>query len=79
MCAVFHLRIANDMVKGSRCRGGIVNTRGGCSSERLARPQSSKALWRFRASTSNILSGRSWLPIYTPIRHIYHTYAQQDI
>ena len=40
---------------------------------------SPKALWRFRASTSNSPSGRSWPHTHTPIRHIDHTYAQQDI
>ena len=78
-CVKFRLRIANCVEEGSYCRGGIVNTRGGCSSERLARPQSSKELWRFRASTSNSLSDLSGPPTDTPIRHIYHTYAQQDI
>ena len=64
----------------SRCRGGIVNIgRGGCSCARLATAQTSTALWRFRASTSNSLSGRSRLHAHTPTCHIYHTYARQDI
>ena len=40
-------------------RGGIVHIRVGCSCALLVRPQSPKALWRFRASTSNSPSGRS--------------------
>ena len=79
MCAALHVRIANRVVKGSRCRGGIVNTRGGCSRARSVRPESSTALWRFRASTSNSLSGRTWPPTYTHLCHIHHTYVQQDI
>ena len=38
-----------------------------------------KALWRFRASTSNSLSGRSRPQTHKPVRHIHHTYARQDI
>ena len=78
-CVVFHARIANQMGEDSSCRGGIVNIRGGCSGARLERPQSSKALWRFRVSTSNSLNGHSWPPTNTQIREIYRTYAQQDI
>ena len=37
------------------------------------------ALWRFRASTSNSSSGRSWPQTYTHMCHIDHTCAQQDI
>ena len=76
---MLHLRIANHMVMDSRCRGGIVNTRGGFSRARSIRPQRSKALWRFRASTSNSLSGRSRPHTHTHLRDIYYTYAQQDI
>ena len=79
MCAVFHLRIANRVGEGSRCRGGIVDTRGGCSRALLERRNSPTALWRFRASTLNSLIGRTWLPTNTHIRYIDHTYAQQDI
>ena len=57
---MFLLRIANHMVMDSRCRGGIVHIRGGCSRVRLVRRESSTALWRFRASTSNSPSGRTW-------------------
>ena len=78
-CVALHVRIANLLVMDSCCRGGIVHIRGGCSGVLLVRPQSSKALWRFRVSTSNSLIGRSWLPIHTPIGFIYHIYAQQDI
>ena len=70
-----HLRIANWVGEDSYCRGGIVSTRGAL----VVRPQSTKALWRFRVSTSNSLSGRSRLPTRTQIRDIDHTYAQQDI
>ena len=72
-------RIANHLVMDSYCRGGIVNTRcvySGVLVVPLLRP---KALWRFRASTSNSLIGRTWPPADTLIRHIHHTYAQQDI
>ena len=78
-CVTLHVRIANHLVKGSCCRGGIVNSRGGCSRALLVRPVSSKALWRFRASTSNSLSGRSRPHKNTSIRYIYHIFAQQDI
>ena len=74
-----HVRIANQMVMDSYCRGGIVHIRCGCSSALVVRPYSSKALWRFRVSTSNSPSGRSWLHTHTHTRHIYQTYAQQDI
>ena len=77
--ATFHLRIANRVGEDSCCRGGIVNTRCGCSRALFVRPNSPTALWRFRASTSNSLSGRSWPHTNTHFRHIYHTYAQQDI
>ena len=77
--AILHLRIANEVVMDSCCRGGIVNTRGCCSRALLERTNSSKALWRFRASTSNSLSGRTRPPTDTQVRHIHHTYAQQDI
>ena len=76
-CVMFLLHKANHLVKGSRCRGGIVNIRCGCSRALLV-PPSPKALWRFRASTSNSLSGRLGC-ILTRICVIYHTYAQQDI
>jgi hypothetical protein len=73
------VRIANWTGEDSRCRGGIVHIRGGCSCVRGIRRHCSTALWRFRASTSNSLSGRAWPHVHTPIRNIYHTYAQQDI
>ena len=74
-----HPRIANLLVMGSRCRGGIVNTRFVCSRALFVRRESPKALWRFRVSTANSPSGRTWLHPYTPIRYIDHTYVQQDI
>ena len=78
-CVTLLLRIANHMATDSCCRGGIVHTRVGCSCSRLARPNSSTALWRFRASTSNSLIGLSRPPTNTPIRQIDHTYARQGI
>ena len=78
-CVALHVRIANQLVMDSCCRGGIVHIRGGCSRALIVRRPRPKALWRFRASTSNSPSGRSRLHTHTPIRYIYHTYAQQDI
>ena len=78
-CVTRRVRIANHMVMDSRCRGGIVHSRFGCSRARGVRPESSTALWRFRASTSNSRSGRAWPPTDTHLRYIYHTFAQQDI
>jgi hypothetical protein len=74
-----HLRIANWVGEDSYCRGGIVNIRFGFPRALLERRPRPTALWRFRASTSNSLSGRSRLHARTHIRHIYQTYAQQDI
>jgi hypothetical protein len=75
------VRIANWTGEDSRCRGGIVHIRGGCSRALLVWCQSSKALWRFRARTSNSLSGRSWPHSHTHLclRQIDHICAQQDI
>ena len=78
-CVTLHLRIANHLVMDSCCRGGIVHIRCGCSRALSKRPQSPTALWRFRVSTSNSPSGRTWLHTHTPIRHIHQTYARQDI
>ena len=78
-CAILRLRIANRLVMGSFCRGGIVHIRFGFSRARSVRPKGSKALWRFRVSTANSLSGRTWPQTDTPIRYIDHTYAQKDI
>ena len=72
-------RIANRVGEDSYCRGGIVHSRDVCSRALFVRRPRPKGLWRFRASTSNSRSGRTWPQTYTPIRHIYHTYAQQDI
>ena len=72
-------RIANHMVMDSCCRGGIVDTRGGCSRALFVPPKSPKAIWRFRASTSNSPSGRTWPQTDTALRYIYYIYAQQDI
>jgi len=78
-CVTFHLRIANQVGEDSYCRGGIVNTRCGYSCERSVRRHCPKALWRFRASASNSLSGRFRPPTYTLVRHIDQTHAHQDI
>ena len=77
--ATFHLRIANRVGEDSCCRGGIVNTPCGCSRAQIERPKSPTALWRFRASTSNSPSGRTWPHTNTHFRYIYYIYAQQDI
>ncbi len=76
---VLHARIANRVVEGSCCRGGIVNTRGGCSCALLVRRPRPKTLWRFRVSTSNSLSGRSRPHAHMPNCNIYYIYAQQGI
>ena len=75
----FRLRIANRMGEDSWCRGGIVHSRGGCSRALLERRPRPKALWRFRASTSNSLSDRSRPHTHTLLRQIHHTCDQQDI
>jgi len=74
-------RIANRVGEDSYCRGGIVNTRRGRSRALFVRPEIPKALWRFRASTSNSLRGLMWPHTHTQvrIRDIDHIYAQQDI
>ena len=74
-----HLRIANHLVMDSCCRGGIVHIRFGCSCALRKPPHSPTALWRFRVSTSNSPSGQTRPPTDTPVRYIYHTYAQQGI
>ena len=74
-----HLRKTSLLGEGSRCRGGIVNTRCVRCCALLERPNSSTALWRFRVSTSNSPSGHTWPHYNTLIRYIDHTYAQQDI
>jgi len=78
-CVTLHVRIANWVGEDSRCRGGIVNIRFGFSCALLERPEDSKALWRFRVSTSNSPSGRTRPQTNTQFRHIYYTYARQDI
>ena len=72
-------RIANLVGEDSRCRGGIVLIRCGCSGMLLERPNSPTALWRFRVSTSNSPSGQTRLHANTHMRYIDHTYAQQGI
>ena len=72
------LRKTNQLVKGSRCRGGIVNTRVVVLVRSRTASESHGALavsckyfkqskWPFSAATN------------THLRHIDHTYAQQDI
>ena len=78
-CVKFLLRETNRLGEDSRCRGGIVNTRGGRSRAPSVPPERSKALWRFRASTSNSPSGRSWPHTHTQLCYIDQTHAQQDI
>ena len=73
------LRKINRVGEDSRCRGGIVHTRFGCSRALLVRPLRPTALWRFRASTSNSPSSRTWPHTNTHLRYIHHTYAQQGI
>jgi len=76
--ATLHLRIANRVGEDSCCRGGIVNTRGCCSCVPRIRPQSPTALWQFRASTPNSLSGRTRPPTDLHTSDIHHTFARQD-
>ena len=61
MRITLHLRIANQVGEDSRCRGGSVHSRFGCSRARSVPPYSPTAIWRFRVSTSNSPSGRAWL------------------
>ena len=77
--AAVHLRTTSLLVMDSRCRGGIAHSGFGLSGVHSVRPESPKALWRFRVSTANSLSGRTWPQTDTPIRYIDHTYAQKDI
>ena len=58
-CVTCRVRIANQVVMDSRCRGGIVHIRDVCSRAPSVPPERSKALWRFRVSTSNSPSGRT--------------------
>ena len=63
-CVTLRVLIANRMVTDSSCRGGIVNIRDVCSCALSKAPQSSKALWRFRVSTSNSPSGQTRLQVF---------------
>ena len=78
-CITLHVRIANQILMDSCCRGGIVNIQGGFPRALFVPPNSPKALWRFRVSTSNSLIGRAWPQTDKHLRYIDHTYAQQDI
>ena len=62
------VRIANWTGEDSRCRGGIAHSRGGCACALFVPPESSTALWRFRASTSNSPSDLPRPHTHTPIR-----------
>jgi len=72
-------RIANLLVTGSRCRGGIVNSLGGCTGGLTVRRLHSKALWLLRVSTSNSLSDHSRPQLNTHFRYIHRIHAQRDI
>ena len=78
-CAILRICATNRVVGDSYCRGGIVHIRFDFSCALSVRRHCSKALWRFRASISNSLSGRSWLHTHTPIRYIHNPFARQDI
>ena len=80
MCVERHVRIAICLVTDSRCRGGIVHIRRGCSCARIVQRHCPTALWRFRARTSNSPSDHTWLHDNTHHEHIeIRIYAQQDI
>ena len=72
-------RIANLLVTGSRCRGGIVNIRVGGTCALIVQRYYPTALWRFRARTSNSPSDHSRPQYDTHIRYDYRIYAQRDI
>ena len=78
-CVTRCVRTANPMVMDSCCRGGIVHIRFGCACVRGISSNGTTALWRFHASTSNSLIGRSWPQTHTHLRYIDQIYAQQDI
>ena len=78
-CVTRRVRIANRMVTVRCCRGGMLNIRCVCSCALFVWPESSKALWRFRVSTSNSPSGRTQLHFHTHMSCIDHIYAQQGI
>ena len=78
-CKALRVRIANLLVKDSRCRGGIVNIRSGCTRAPFARLRNSTALRRPRVSTSNSLSDLSRPHPYSNIHHIDRIHAQRDI
>ena len=80
--AVFLLlkaNLSNRLVKDSRCRGGIVNSLGGCTGALTVRRLHPKALWQPRARTSNSPSGLLRLHTHTHYCHIYRNFAQRDI
>ena len=79
MYITLRARIANLLVTGSRCRGGIVNIQGGGTRARIVRPTRPTALWRFRVRTSNSPSDHSRPHPYTHIRKNDRIYAQRDI
>jgi len=71
-------RIANLLVTGSRCRGGIVNIRVGCTRALIVQRNYPTALWRFRARTSNSPSDHSRPQQDTHIRYIDRIHAQRN-
>ena len=72
-------RIANQVGEDNYCRGGSGNTRRSRSRALFVRPESRKALWRFRASTSNSLSGLMWPHTHTAFRYSYHKLTLNEI
>jgi len=73
-------RIANLLVTGSRCRGGIVNILGGCTGALTVRQlPNPTALWQPRVSTSNSLSDHSRPHTHKYLRQIHRIHARRDI
>ena len=78
-CVKFLLRETNRLGEDSRCRGGIVHTRGGCSRSRSIQTHSSQGAL---AVSCKYFKQSKWpfsAAYQHAFRHIYHTYAQQDI
>ena len=77
-CIMFLLRIANHMVMDSRCRGGIVHIRVGCSRALCTARKFHGALAvsckYFKQSQVAVLGRNQHAHSY-----IHHTHAQQDI
>ena len=79
VCGGFRVRIANQVVTDSRCRGGIVNIRSDCGGAQPIQPSRSTALWRFRVRTLNSPSDLSQPHADKHNRQIDRIYAQQGI